>query len=156
MKVKEKRQAQILKLISSTEVETQEEITLYLQNLGFKVTQATVSRDIKDLNLIKTSGVQKRYKYMASDQISTDIPDRKDRFTALVRDGVIDVRTAQQIVVIRCHSGMAQAVAAVIDGVDHPEIIGSIAGDDTIFLAAESLDAAVALQNEFRQIIKQS
>ena len=156
MKVKEKRQAQILKLISSTEVETQEEITLYLQNLGFKVTQATVSRDIKDLNLVKTSGVQKRYKYMASEQISVDIPDRKDRFSALVRDGVIDVRTAQQIVVIRCHSGMAPAVAAVIDGVDHPEIIGSIAGDDTIFLAAESLEAAAALQNEFRQIIKQA
>ncbi len=156
MKVKEKRQAQILKLVSSTEVETQEEITLYLQNLGFKVTQATVSRDIKDLNLVKTSGLQKRYKYMASDQISVDIPDRKDRFSVLVHDGVIDVRAAQQIVVIRCHSGMAPAVAAVIDGVEHPEIIGSIAGDDTIFLAAESLDAAVALQNEFRQIIKQA
>ena len=156
MKVKEKRQSQILKLISSTEVETQEEITLYLQNLGFKVTQATVSRDIKDLNLIKTSGAQKRYKYMAFDQIVTDIPDRKDRFSALVRDGVIDVRAAQQIVVIRCHSGMAQAVAAVIDSVDHPEIIGSIAGDDTIFLAAESLEAAIALQNEFHQLIKQS
>ena len=156
MKVKEKRQSQILKLISSTEVETQEEITLYLQNLGFKVTQATVSRDIKDLNLIKTSGAQKRYKYMASDQIVTDIPDRKDRFSALVRDGVIDVRAAQQIVVIRCHSGMAQAVAAVIDSVDHPKIIGSIAGDDTIFLAAESLEAAIALQNEFHQLIKQS
>lgn len=155
MKVKEKRQAQILKLVSSTEVETQEEITLYLQNLGFKVTQATVSRDIKDLNLVKTSGLQKRYKYMASDQISVDIPDRKDRFSVLVHDGVIDVRAAQQIVVIRCHSGMAPAVAAVIDGVEHPEIIGSIAGDDTIFLAAESLEAAVALQNEFRQIIKQ-
>lgn len=156
MKVKEKRQAQILKLVSSTEVETQEEITLYLQNLGFKVTQATVSRDIKDLNLVKTSGLQKRYKYMASDQISVDIPDRKDRFSVLVHDGVIDVRAAQQIVVIRCHSGMAPAVAAVIDGVEHPEIIGSIAGDDTIFLAAESLEAAVALQNEFRQIIKQA
>lgn len=155
MKVKEKRQAQILKLISSTEVETQEEITLYLQSLGFKVTQATVSRDIKDLNLVKTSGVQKRYKYIASDQIVADLPDRKDRFSVLVRDGVVDVRTAQQIVVIRCHSGMAPAVAAVIDGVEHPEIIGSIAGDDTIFLAAESLDAAVALQDEFRQLIKQ-
>lgn len=154
MKVKEKRQAQILKLISTTEVETQEEITLYLQNLGFKVTQATVSRDIKDLNLVKTSGTHKRYKYVASDQFSGEIPDRKDRFSALVRDGVIDVRAAQQIVVIRCHAGMAQAIAAVIDGVDHPEIIGSIAGDDTIFLAAESLAAAEALQNEFRQLIK--
>lgn len=156
MKIKEKRQAQILKLISSTEVETQEEITLYLQNLGFKVTQATVSRDIKDLNLVKTSGVQKRYKYMASDQITSDYPDRKDRFSSLVRDGVVDVRTAQQFVIIRCHTGMAQAVAAVIDGVSHPEIIGSIAGDDTIFLAAESMESAASLQEEFRQIIKQS
>ncbi len=155
MKVKEKRQAQILKLISSAEVETQEEITLYLQNLGFKVTQATVSRDIKDLNLVKTSGVQKRYKYIASDQIISDLPDRKDRFSSLVKDGVISVRAAQQFVVIRCHAGMAQAVASVIDGVDRPEIIGSIAGDDTIFLATESLDAAATLQNEFRQIIKQ-
>ena len=86
MKIKEKRQAQILKLISSTEVETQEEITIYLQNLGFKVTQATVSRDIKDLNLVKTSGVQKRYKYMASDQILADQPDRKDRFSSMIRD----------------------------------------------------------------------
>lgn len=155
MKVKEKRQAQILKLISAAEVETQEEITLYLQNLGFKVTQATVSRDIKDLNLVKTSGVQKRYKYIASDQISSDLPDRKDRFSSLVRDGVIQIRTAQQFVILRCHAGMAQAVASVIDSVDRSDIIGSIAGDDTIFVAAESVDAALALQNEFRQIIKQ-
>lgn len=155
MKVKEKRQAQILKLITSTEVETQEEITLYLQNLGFRVTQATVSRDIKDLNLVKTSGAQKRYKYIASEQLVSDIPEKKDRFSSLVRDGVTSVRVAQQFVILRCHSGMAQAVAAVIDGVDHPEIIGSIAGDDTIFLATESLEAAQSLQNEFRQLIKQ-
>ena len=148
MKVKEKRQAQILKLISAVEVETQEEITLYLQNLGYKVTQATVSRDIKDLNLVKTSGSQKRYKYIASDQITSETPDRKDRFSSLVRDGVIDVRVAQQFV-------MAPAVASVIDSVDRAEIIGSIAGDDTIFIAADSAESAVMLQNEFRQIIKQ-
>ena len=155
MKVKEKRQAQILKLISAVEVETQEEITLYLQNLGFKVTQATVSRDIKDLNLVKTSGGQKRYKYVASDQISSETPDRKDRFSALVRDGVINIKTAQQFVILRCHAGMAQAVASVIDSVDRSDILGSIAGDDTIFVAAESIEAAQVLQEEFRQIIKQ-
>lgn len=155
MKVKEKRQAQILKLISAVEVETQEEITLYLQNLGYKVTQATVSRDIKDLNLVKTSGSQKRYKYIASDQITSGTPDRKDRFSSLVRDGVIDVRVAQQFVILRCHAGMAPAVASVIDSVDRAEIIGSIAGDDTIFIAADSAESAVMLQNEFRQIIKQ-
>lgn len=155
MKVKEKRQAQILKLISAVEVETQEEITLYLQNLGFKVTQATVSRDIKDLNLVKTSGNQKRYKYIASDQISSDMNDRKDRFSALVRDGVINIKTAQQFVILRCHAGMAQAVASVIDSVDRSDILGSIAGDDTIFVAAESIEAALVLQEEFRQIIKQ-
>lgn len=155
MKIKEKRQAQILKLISSIEVETQEEITIYLQHLGFRVTQATVSRDIKDLNLIKTSGVHKRYKYMASDQIGFELPDRKDRFSALVRDGVVQARAAQQFVILRCHSGMAQAVAAVIDGLERTEIIGSIAGDDTVFLAMESLEAADALQEEFRQLIKQ-
>lgn len=154
MKVKERRQAQILKLISTTEVETQEEITLYLQNLGFRVTQATVSRDIKDLNLVKTSGGQKRYKYIASDSIVPDLPDRKDRFSSLIRDGVISVRAAQQLVVIRCHSGMAQAVAAVIDGVNRSDVIGSIAGDDTIFLAAENQEAAAAIQAEFRQLIK--
>lgn len=155
MKIKEKRQAQILKLISSMEVETQDEITIYLQHLGFRVTQATVSRDIKDLNLVKTSGVHKRYKYMASEQIGMELPDRKDRFSALMRDGVVQVRAAQQFVVLRCHSGMAPAVAAVVDSLERSEIIGSIAGDDTVFLAADSLEAAEMLQEEFRQIIKQ-
>ena len=155
MKIKEKRQAQILKLISSTEVETQEEITLYLQNLGFKVTQATVSRDIKDLNLVKTSGVQKRYKYTASDQIMGDQSDRKDRFSSMFRDGVVQIRTAQQFVVLRCHAGMAQAVAAVIDGATRPEIIGTIAGDDTIFIATENAGTANLVQEEFLRLIKQ-
>jgi len=155
MKVKEKRQAQILKLVSSNEVETQEEITVYLQHLGFKVTQATVSRDIKDLNLVKTTGTHKRYKYVASERISSDISDPKDRFSSMFRDGVVAIRTAQQFVVLRCHAGMAQAVAAVIDGVEHPEIIGSIAGDDTVFIATESAEVATALQNNFRQMLKQ-
>lgn len=155
MKAKEKRQAQIMKLISSNEVETQEEITVYLQHLGFKVTQATVSRDIKDLNLVKTTGTHKRYKYVASDRISSDMPDPKDRFASMFRDGVIAVLTAQQFVVLRCHAGMAQAVAAVIDSVEHPEIIGSIAGDDTVFLATESSENALSLQNDLRQMMKQ-
>lgn len=155
MKVKEKRQAQILKLISAVEVETQEEITLYLQNLGFRVTQATVSRDIKDLNLVKTAGVQKRYKYMASDRIGGDLPDRKDRFSTLLQDGVIHVSTAQQLVVIRCHAGMAQAVASVIDSLERSEILGTIAGDDTIFIAADSVESAEMLLEELQYTIKQ-
>lgn len=155
MKVKEKRQAQILKLISTTEVETQEEITLFLQNLGFKVTQATVSRDIKDLNLVKTSGTHKRYKYVASDQVLGDEDERQDRFATLFRNGVIAVNTAMQFVVVRCHPGMAQAIAALIDSVNRPEILGSVAGDDTIFIAASTIDAALTIENDFRQVIKQ-
>lgn len=155
MKVKAKRQAQILKLISTAEVETQEEITLYLKNQGFRVTQATVSRDIKDLHLVKTVGSDKSYRYMASEQIAVDNIEHRDRFSIIFRDGVLSVHLAQQLVIVRCRPGMAPAVAAVIDSAARPEILGSIAGDDTIFLAADSEASAQAVVTDFKQVIKQ-
>ena len=153
MKVKEKRQAQILKLVSTSEVETQEEITLFLRNLGFKVTQATVSRDIKDLNLIKTAGTQKRYKYMASDQVLNGEEDPRDHFSNLFRNGVLAVNTATQFLVLRCRPGLAQAIAALIDSKEHPGILGSVAGDDTIFIATESAETADLMCADFRKVI---
>ena len=153
--MKNSRHSKILEIISEYNIETQDELITKLCESGYDVTQATVSRDIKDLNLVKTTGTHKRYKYVASDRISADMPDPKDRFASMFRDGVIAVLTAQQFVVLRCHAGMAQAVAAVIDGVEHPEIIGSIAGDDTVFLATESSENALSLQNDLRQMMKQ-
>ena len=125
--MKTKRHAKILELIRGQAIDTQEELLRQLREGGFDVTQATVSRDIRELRLIKTLGPDGRYRYstvqMEHDTLSTN-------FHSLFADTVTGVDYAQNIVVVRCLSGMAQAACAAMDSLRRGDIVGTISGDE--------------------------
>ena len=134
--MKNKRQRLILELISTREIETQEELAELLRQHGIEVTQATVSRDIKELGLVKVPTDNNRYRYgQAGERISGAIEQRQQR---LFRESVIKIAASENIIVIKTLIGSAQGVAAVNDGLNWPEIIGTVAGDDTIIAVASS------------------
>ena len=156
------RQKKILELLSSGPAQTQEEIVNYLQREGFSVTQATVSRDLQKLNLNKVSEKGKKSVYKidegrASGGLSEDIrkmPEDTRRLLRVLKEGFSHADVAQNILVIKTASGMAMAVAAALDSLHFKEIVGSIAGDDTIFCVAKTGDEAVLLRNRIQDIIK--
>lgn len=153
MKYKEKRHARILEIIKTTPVETQDELTDLLIRSGFQTTQATVSRDIKELHLFKTLTKENRYKYeQASSQSAVKRP-LPIKFHGIMRDSIISVDYAMNIVVVKCYSGMAQGACAAIDTLDKSEIVGTIAGDDTIFIAARTVDSAKAVVTNISEIL---
>ncbi len=139
--MKADRQEAILEIIASNNVETQEALTVLLREKGFKVTQATVSRDIKGMNLVKSQVESGGYRYSVSE--SSKDPDT-EKFIRVFREAVQDIKPAGNLVVVKTFSGGANAAAAVIDNSGMEEIIGTIAGDNTIFIAvAEGKTQAV-------------
>lgn len=154
MKLKEKRHARILEIIKTTSVETQDELTELLVMSGFQTTQATVSRDIKELHLYKTLTKDNKYKY----EHSESRPDRKKplpvKFYGIMRDSIVSVDNAVNIVVVKCYAGMAQGACAAIDALDNDDIVGTIAGDDTIFIASKSAEAAETIVENIKNILK--
>lgn len=149
--MKTKRQSKILELIKKHEIETQEELSDYLQKEGYQVTQATVSRDIRELKLTKVSMSSGRQKYVALAETDEDL---SEKFIRVFRDGFVSMDMAQNILVIKTVSGMAMAVAAAIDAMHLHEIIGCIAGDDTIMCAVRSVDDTVAVMNRLRKLVE--
>ncbi|MDO4188939.1 MAG: arginine repressor [Lachnospiraceae bacterium] len=137
--MKNKRHEKIIELIEKYDIETQEELAGLLNDAGFLVTQATVSRDIKKLELIKvkTKGGHQKYKK----EVGT-FDERDDKYTRVLKDAVTGMEDASNIVVIKTVPGMAMAVAAALDSLKIPEIIGSIAGDDTIMCATKDVKQA--------------
>lgn len=133
--MKTSRQEKILELITDYEISTQEELTMLLNSLGYKTTQATVSRDIKALQLQKIS-VGNGQKYAAASVRPADAD--KEKYLRIFRDGLVKLDQAANLVVIKTISGMAMAVAAALDELHFSEIVGSIAGDDTIMCACRS------------------
>jgi transcriptional regulator of arginine metabolism len=129
--LKYSRHAKILELIESSEIETQEDLANSLRSSGFNVTQATVSRDIKELRLIKVLTREGKYKYATIKQQESVI---SDRFMKLFKDSVLSIDHAGNMIIIKTLVGAANAAAAAIDAVDLKEVAGTIAGDDTIFL----------------------
>jgi transcriptional regulator of arginine metabolism len=125
------RHTKILELIEKYELETQEEVAFKLKEAGFKVTQATVSRDIKELRLIKILSKDGRYKYAKNNVQEAMITER---FMKLFKDAVISIEHSGNMIVIKTLVGSANAAAAAIDAVDTKDVVGTIAGDDTIFL----------------------
>ena len=138
--MKRTRQRQILELIDQYEIETQEELAKRLQEAGFQVTQATISRDIRELALTKVAGRNGKPKYAAVGYGSTISPVYSDRYARVLQDGMVSITQADNLVVIRTVSGMAMAVAAAIDALEIEEIAGSIAGDDTIMCAVKTAE----------------
>ncbi len=149
--MKTKRQTKILELIKKYEIETQEDLSAYLEQEGYQVTQATVSRDIRELKLTKVALNNGRQKYVALLETNEDMSQKYER---IFRDGFISMDIAQNILVIKTVSGMAMAVAAALDALKLHEIVGSIAGDDTIMCAVRSTEDAIAVIDKLRKFVE--
>ena len=130
--MKFKRQAAILDIITSNEIKTQEELSAHLRNRGYNATQATISRDIKELRLIKVSSHSGGYQYSTPDQSST--ATHMTRLKNIFRECVVKVDRAQNLVVLKTLVGMANAAAAAIDAMKIRDIVGTLAGDDNILV----------------------
>lgn len=143
--MKSKRHRKILDIISSEDIETQEELLAALASEGFRVAQPTVSRDIQELRLVKTVTENGKYKYIQSG--SNDA-----RFSNLLLQTIISVDYAMNMVVIKCHTGMAQAACAMIDSMEYSQILGTIAGDDTIFILLRNEENARVLMQSIKKM----
>lgn len=149
--MKVSRHAKIIELIAQHDIETQEELAEYLNREGFKVTQATVSRDIRDLRLTKVAVDGSRQKYVV---LTPEKDEMNEKYIRVLRDGYISMDMAQNILVIKTVSGMAMAVAAAIDAMHLHEIVGCIAGDDTIMCAVRSVDDTIAVMSRLRKLVE--
>lgn len=150
--MKVNRHAKIIELIQTCRIETQEELAERLQDEGFKVTQATVSRDIRDLKLTKVpaEGGGQRYAVHQDEKGGMN-----EKYMRVLRDGYVSMDMAQNILVIKTVSGMAMAVCAALDAMKWKEIVGSIAGDDTIMCAIRSVDDTVQVMEKISRIVLQ-
>lgn len=148
--MKKTRHAKILEIIQKNSVETQEELAGKLREAGFAVTQATVSRDIRELKLSKVAAAGGGQKYAV---LTREDARMDDKYIRVLRDAFADAQTAQNLLVIKTVSGMAMAVAAALDAMEFPEIVGSIAGDDTIFVAAGTAEEARELMEKIHSLI---
>lgn len=144
------RHAKIVELVNKYHIETQEELADRLNQEGYKVTQATVSRDIRDLKLTKVQTEAGRQKYIALQKSESKLTEKYGR---ILRDGFISMDVAQNILVIKTVSGMAMAVAAAIDDMNWHEVVGCIAGDDTIMCAIRTVEDAEVVMGKFRRIV---
>ena len=149
--MKTKRHAKILEIVRSHAVDTQEELMEQLRLEGFQVTQATVSRDIKELRLVNTLGTDGTYRYAPAKAESETI---SGQFYTLFSDAVQNVDYAGNIVVVRCLSGMAQAVCASMDSMHWKDVVGTLAGDDTFVCFVKNESQAVGLVTELKKLIR--
>lgn len=148
--MKTRRHAKILEIIKKYNIETQEELSDRLEQEGFAVTQATVSRDIRELKLTKVASGTGRQKYVT---LSENHVDMSEKYIRVFKDGFFSMDMAQNILVIKTVSGMAMAVAAALDAMDCHEIVGSIAGDDTIMCAVRTVEDTENLMKRLRKIV---
>lgn len=145
--MKVERHNKIIEIINKFDIETQEELADFLNREGYNVTQATVSRDIRELKLIKVNSGSKQ-KYVA---ISKGEPVMQEKYNRILKDGFVSVDMAQNILVIKTVSGMAMAVAAALDAMEFNEIVGTIAGDDTIMCAVRTVEDTRLLLEKIRK-----
>ena len=149
--MKNKRQTKIIELVTTYDIGTQEELADRLSNAGFNVTQATVSRDIRELKLSKVNLGDGRQRYVPGVNETSDLNDKYER---ALRDGFVSAERAVNMLVIKTFPGMAMASAAALDAIGISEIMGSIAGDDTIMCATAGEEAAEAALKKIRKIVE--
>lgn len=147
--MKLERHSKIVELIGKYEIETQEELADRLKEAGFRVTQATVSRDIRELKLTKVQGENGRQHYV----VMQNQGSYSDKYIRILRDGYLSMDMAQNILVIKTVAGMAMAVAAALDAMHFYEIVGCIAGDDTIMCAVRSVDDTIVVMDKIRKLV---
>ena len=145
------RQEKMLELISKYEIDTQDELIERLRENGFEVTQATVSRDIRELNISKMTTGKGTYRYVLPKQSA---PTSNMKFNSALIDALISVDYACNIVVLKTHAGLANAVAVGLDSMHLENILGCVAGDDTILLVSRNEDAAHKIAERFRDMIR--
>lgn len=149
--MKVNRHSKILKIIEENVVETQEDLADLLRKEGIVVTQATVSRDIREMKLVKVMTKDGRYKYAPYDMDSSALDDR---IVNVFREAVLTVDYAMNTVCIHTISGMAQAAAFGIDSLKIGDVVGSVAGDDTIFILSRNEESAKEMVKNFKNILK--
>lgn len=149
--MKKVRHLKIVELIEKYDIETQEELAARLKEAGFPVTQATISRDIRELKLSKVPTAGGHQKYAV---LSRDDSHMGDKYIRVLRDGFSSMDNAQNILVIKTVSGMAMAVAAAVDAMKFPEVVGCIAGDDTIMLAVRTVEDTRQLMTKIHRMIE--
>lgn len=150
--MKFQRQLKILELIEQYPIETQEELSDKLKESGFDVTQATVSRDVKELRLIKTLTENGTYRYASSTKEAT--ASISSKFRVIFKESVVSVDCANNMIVVKTLAGMAQAAAASVDAMNWSEVVGTLAGDDTIFIVLRSADSAGTLTEQLNKMLK--
>ena len=149
--MKQTRHIRIVELIEKYDIETQEELAEYLKKDGFTVTQATVSRDIRELKLTKITTGNGRQKYAVLQQDDSHLGDK---YIRVLKECFVSMDSAQNILVIKTGVGMAMAVAAAIDAMKFEEIVGSIAGDDTIMMAIRTVEDTQVVMRKIRETME--
>ncbi len=149
--MKYNRHARILEIIENYEIETQDELAEKLREMGMDVTQATISRDIKELRLVKVLTPGGKYRYSV---MNTDTGNMNDRLLVIIKEAFVSSDYANNILVIKTRPGMAQAVAATIDGLGWSDIVGTIAGDDTIMIVCRAEKIAEDLMEKFTRMVR--
>lgn len=145
------RHSKILEILGKYEVETQEDLTNYLRESGINVTQATVSRDIREMKLVKVMTKNGKYKYASYDNSGSNLDDR---IVNVFREAVLTVDYAGNFVCLHTITGMAMAAGVAIDSLKLTEIIGTVAGDDTIFILVRDEEKAIDLAKKFKNLLK--
>jgi len=152
--MKSNRQLCIVDLIKSKDIENQEDLLKALENKGFDVKQSTISRDIKQLGLVKVLGANGKYKYALLNSSGEQAIANSSKYATILRESIITVDFAQNIVVIKTHSGMAQAAAVAIDGIKYPNMLGCIGGDDNIFIVVKNTVQAKELVGMLTKLVE--
>ena len=149
--MKFQRQSKILELIEKEKIDTQEELSRRLKDWGFSTTQATISRDIKELRLVKVMTPDGTYKYTAAS--TENEVSMMGRIRNIFKECVVNINCAENLVVIKTLPGLGSAAGYAVDAIHHPDVIGSIAGDDTVFVVIASKEKAEAFLDEARALL---
>ena len=145
------RQVAILDIIEKQEIETQEELASALNARGIRVTQATVSRDIKELRLLKVLTPSGKYKYATGDQADNNLTDR---FIRMLAESLLSVSSANNLIVVKTLSGSANVAAEELDSMHWPEVLGTLAGDNTVLLIIRSNEETITVTSRIREMMK--
>lgn len=152
--MKEKRQAEIIRIITEQDVETQEQLLAQLRLQGIRATQATISRDIKELHLVKEPAGNGAYRYVAVSGRTAAHHNHAGRLRNIFKEGVTSFDVAQNIVVVRTMPGLASAAGAALDGMEIDGFVGSLAGDDTVILIMRTNRDAELFLEEIRSMLE--
>ena len=145
------RQVAILDIIEKQEIETQEELASALNARGIRVTQATVSRDIKELRLLKVLTPSGKYKYATGDQADNNLTDR---FIRMLAESLLSVSSANNLIVVKTLSGSANVAAEALDSMHWPEVLGTLAGNNTVLLIIRSNEETITVTSRIREMMK--